>query len=95
MKKKDRALMPGAVELGNTLNQLGPPSFGGQTLGMQGMHSIQQQASLAAQAGMQGMSAEHEACIRAKYPHHNHCPKCSRMFINNISCPRCGWRLKK
>ena len=27
--------------------------------------------------------------------YHNHCPKCSRLFINNISCPRCGWRLKK
>lgn len=32
---------------------------------------------------------------KAAHPHHNRCPKCSRLFINNISCPRCGhrWRM--
>lgn len=28
-------------------------------------------------------------------PYHNECSVCGRLFINNISCPRCGWRLRK
>jgi hypothetical protein len=27
--------------------------------------------------------------------YHYRCPECRREFINNISCPRCGWRLPR
>jgi hypothetical protein len=57
--------------------------------------------------GMQTMTPEEAARMQAQqlgivsggvfYPKlpGEHCPECKREFINNISCPRCGWRLPR
>ena len=74
-----------------------------RALGMHGMNPAQRQALLAAQMGAiapipyQNLETATEAAMLGTVGDHWYykCPKCSRLFINNISCPRCGWRLKK